>query len=156
MSPWLEPDELRLGLGCMRIPEGALGTVVGAAVEAGIAVFDTARAYGNEAPLAAALRRAGAAGRARVVTKGGMARPAGAWVPDGRAKAIRDDCEASLAALDGLPVRQRAVLVLRFYEDLPETTVARVLHVPVGTVKSTCARALAELRRQLSEVQHDG
>ena len=33
-----------------------------------------------------------------------MARPEGAWVPDGRAKAIRADCEASLVALDGLPI----------------------------------------------------
>ena len=33
-----------------------------------------------------------------------MTRPAGAWVPDGRAKAILADCEASLAALDGLPI----------------------------------------------------
>ena len=33
-----------------------------------------------------------------------MARPGGAWVPDGRAKAIAADCEASLAALDGLPI----------------------------------------------------
>ena len=33
-----------------------------------------------------------------------MARPDGAWIPDGRAKAIRADCEASLAALDGLPI----------------------------------------------------
>jgi diketogulonate reductase-like aldo/keto reductase len=33
-----------------------------------------------------------------------MARPQGAWVPDGRAKAIRRDCEASLEALDGLPI----------------------------------------------------
>ena len=53
------------------------------------------------------LRRCGARAerdRARIVTKGGMARPDGAWVPDGRAKAIRADCEASLAALDGLPI----------------------------------------------------
>ncbi len=33
-----------------------------------------------------------------------MTRPDGAWLPDGRAKAIRADCEASLAALDGLPI----------------------------------------------------
>ena len=33
-----------------------------------------------------------------------MARVGGAWIPDGRAKAIRADCEASLAALDGLPI----------------------------------------------------
>ena len=89
----------------------ALATIT-AAVEAGITVFDTARAYGrgeadlghNERLLARALRACGAAGDARVVTKGGMARPKGAWVPDGRAKAIRADCEASLVALDGLPI----------------------------------------------------
>ena len=33
-----------------------------------------------------------------------MTRPGGGWVPDGRAKAIAADCEASLAALDGLPI----------------------------------------------------
>ncbi len=33
-----------------------------------------------------------------------MTRPGGAWVPDGRAKTIAADCEASLAALDGLPI----------------------------------------------------
>ena len=33
-----------------------------------------------------------------------MARPKARWVPDGRAKAIRADCEASLVALDGLPI----------------------------------------------------
>jgi aryl-alcohol dehydrogenase-like predicted oxidoreductase len=78
---------------------------IAAAATAGVTVFDTARAYGdNEALLAAALRRAGAEHSARVVTKGGMARADGAWVPDGRAKAIRSDCEASLTALDGLPI----------------------------------------------------
>jgi len=64
-------------------------------------VFDTARAYGNETLVARAIR--GVAG-ARVVTKGGMARTAGAWIPDGRARTIRADCEASLAALDGVPI----------------------------------------------------
>ena len=39
-----------------------------------------------------------------MVTKGGMARTERAWVPDGRAKTIRTDCEASLEALDGLPI----------------------------------------------------
>jgi len=78
---------------------------IATAAAAGVTVFDTARAYGgNEALLAAALRRAGAEHGARVVTKGGMARADSAWVPDGRAKAIRSDCEASLAALDGLPI----------------------------------------------------
>jgi aryl-alcohol dehydrogenase-like predicted oxidoreductase len=80
------------------------GTIAAAAA-AGVTVFDTARAYtDNEALLAAALRRAGAGSRVRVVTKGGMARVGDRWVPDGRAKTIRSDCEASLAALDGVPI----------------------------------------------------
>ncbi len=102
---WLDASELRVGLGCMRLEPEAFGPVVAAAVDAGITVFDTARAYADgERLLAAALRPAGAGETARIVTKGGMARPEGAWVPDGRAKAIRADCEASLAALDGLPI----------------------------------------------------
>jgi aryl-alcohol dehydrogenase-like predicted oxidoreductase/predicted kinase len=84
--------------------EQALETIA-AAAEAGITVFDTARAYGdNERLLAHGLRRAKAAATARIVTKGGMSRAGGGWIPDGRAKAIRADCEASLAALDGLAI----------------------------------------------------
>jgi RNA polymerase sigma-70 factor (sigma-E family) len=49
-------------------------------------------------------------------------------------------------ALAALTVRQRAVLVLRVYDDLPEAQVADMLHCPVGTVKSAMSRALARLR----------
>jgi aryl-alcohol dehydrogenase-like predicted oxidoreductase/predicted kinase len=78
---------------------------IATAAEAGVTVFDTARAYGdNERLLAHALRRCGAHRRARIVTKGGMTRVGGGWVPDGRAKSILGDCEASLAALDGLAI----------------------------------------------------
>ena len=49
-------------------------------------------------------------------------------------------------ALRGLPPRQRAVLVLRFYDDLSEADTAAALGWPVGTVKSTAARALQSLR----------
>ncbi len=105
MTPWLEPTELRIGLGCMRLPPELASETIAAAAEAGVTVFDTARAYdGNEQLLARALRRCGAAETARIVTKGGMTRPGGAWIPDGRAKAILADCEASLSALDGLPI----------------------------------------------------
>lgn len=48
--------------------------------------------------------------------------------------------------LDGLTGRERAVIVLRHYFDLPETEVAHELGVSVGTVKSTNSRALAKLR----------
>jgi RNA polymerase sigma-70 factor (sigma-E family) len=51
--------------------------------------------------------------------------------------------------LAGLPPQQRAVLVLRFYEDLTEAQVARVLDCAVGTVKSNGSRALAKLRATL-------
>lgn len=75
-------------------------------------VFDTARSYdgpggeprGNEQHLARLLRAYGAERPLRVVTKGGMRREGAAWIPDGRAKAILGDCEASLAALNGVPI----------------------------------------------------
>jgi RNA polymerase sigma-70 factor (sigma-E family) len=49
-------------------------------------------------------------------------------------------------ALKTLTGRQRAVLVLRVYDDLPEAQVAQMLHCSPGTVKSTMSRALARLR----------
>ncbi len=85
-------------------PEQVAATVA-AAMMAGTTIFDTARAYGpNEAWLADALRAVGSGGPVRIVTKGGMARPDGAWQPDGRARSIRADCETSLDALGGLPI----------------------------------------------------
>ncbi|GIJ48508.1 hypothetical protein Val02_53940 [Virgisporangium aliadipatigenens] len=53
--------------------------------------------------------------------------------------------------VQGLPNRQRAVLVLRFYEDQTEAETARLLGVSVGTVKSQCARALTTLRARMAE-----
>ena len=49
-------------------------------------------------------------------------------------------------ALRGLPKRQRAMVVLRYYEDLSEAETAQVMGVSVGTVKSTTSRALVKLR----------
>jgi len=63
------------------------------------------------------------------------------------------DSRLQLAAgLARLTASQRAVLVLRFYEDLPERDVAAILDVSVGTVRSQTARALARLRLTCPEL----
>jgi RNA polymerase sigma-70 factor (sigma-E family) len=54
--------------------------------------------------------------------------------------------DALWTALSDLPKRQRAMVVLRYYEDLSEAETAQVMGVSVGTVKSTTSRALAKLR----------
>lgn len=59
---------------------------------------------------------------------------------------VIDDRDLLLRGLAGLPPRQRAVLVLRYFEDLPEAQIAAVLGCTVGTVKSQAARGLARLR----------
>jgi aryl-alcohol dehydrogenase-like predicted oxidoreductase/predicted kinase len=102
-------------IGCMRLstvpaPDEARGiAVVHAALDGGVRVLDTADAYApgpkeighNERLIAAALRSwSGDRASVRVVTKGGLVRPGGKWVPDGRARHLMQACEASLRALD--------------------------------------------------------
>jgi len=61
-----------------------------------------------------------------------------------------DDREAVLAALRCVPPRQRAVLVLRFWDDLSVDQTAEVLGVGAGTVKSQTSRGLVALRSALA------
>lgn len=127
---------MRLSTDPDRDEERAYATIA-TAVQAGITMFDTAHAYArdetelghNERLLAATLRACGADAGAHVITKGGMGRAGAAWVPDGRARAIRAGCEASLAALGGIPID------------------TYLLHAPdPRTPWATSVRALARLR----------
>ena len=137
MTPGAPVGRVERALGCMRFEtEAAAHEVVGAALEAGVTLLDTANVYGpddgvfgiNERWLARALD-AWSGPRPRVATKGGLTRPGGRWVPDGRAKAIRQACEGSLEALG------------------VETIDLYLLHAPDPRVswKTTC-RALAKLK----------
>jgi RNA polymerase sigma factor (sigma-70 family) len=54
-----------------------------------------------------------------------------------------------LDAVAGLPYKQRAVLVLRYWADLPDGEIAGIVGVRPATVRSTTARALARLRKEL-------
>jgi RNA polymerase sigma-70 factor (sigma-E family) len=59
-------------------------------------------------------------------------------------------------AISSLPPRQRAVLVLRYYEDLSEQQIADVLGCRPGTVKSQASAALATLRTRLDHPSRAG
>jgi RNA polymerase sigma-70 factor (sigma-E family) len=72
--------------------------------------------------------------------------PEQAWVPAASAEARLD----LLQALRALPARKRAVLVLRYLEDLPEAQVADILGCSVGTVRSQTHKAITQLRSVLA------
>lgn len=79
-------------------------------------------------------------------------------IPD---TAAAPDCAESRAtgllvrqALAGLPDRQRAVLVLRYLEDLPEAEVATLLGCTAGTVKTHAHRGLRALRTLLADSEN--
>lgn len=76
-------------------------------------------------------------------------------VPD-RPVADRHASVELMDALSRLSVRDRAVLALRYLEDLSVREVAAALDLPEGTVKSQSSRALARLEELLSPVQPTG
>jgi len=134
-----------IGLGCMRLStardrddERAV-EVIHAALDAGATLLDSADAYchddadvgHNERLIARALTTwPGDRSSVTVATKGGVRRPKGAWVNDGRAKHLRDACDASRRAL--------GVDTIDLYQ----------LHAPdPRTPFETSVRALAGLQR---------
>ena len=131
-------------MGCMRLStdpdrdDERSVAVLHAALDAGVRLFDTADAYcrddsetgHNERLIARAIASwDGSRDEVLVATKGGLTRPQGAWIPDGRARHLQRACEASLRALalDRIPLYQ--------------------LHAPdPRTPFATSVRALQELK----------
>ena len=133
-----------IGLGCMRLSTASNRddergiAVIRAALAAGVTLLDTADAYclherdvgHNERLIARALEGwDGDRSAIRVATKGGIRRPRGAWVPDGRAKHLREACDASRRALG-----VETIDLYQLHAVDPKT--------PIGT----SVRALARLR----------
>jgi len=133
-------------MGCMRLSteadrdEARAVAVLHAALDAGVTLLDTADVYcrdagetgHNERLIARALATwGGDASRVRIATKGGLTRPGGLWVPDGRARHLQAAGHASLRAL--------GVERIHLYQ----------LHVPdPRTPLATSVRALAALQRE--------
>jgi aryl-alcohol dehydrogenase-like predicted oxidoreductase/adenylate kinase family enzyme len=103
-----------IGLGCMRLStardrdDQRAVAVIRAALDAGITLLDTADSYAhdesdrghNERLIARAIAEwGGDRSKITVATKGGLRRPGSEWVPDGRAKHLREACDASRRAL---------------------------------------------------------
>jgi len=92
-----------------------------------------------------ALRAAGTGGT-------GTGEPIAAVVASAEAAVLSGEQRREvMTALRALPDRQREVLVLRFYLDLPDTDIARDMGISPSTVRSTAYRALAALGRSLGE-----
>ncbi len=143
---WADEGRTLVGLGCMRLStepdrnDDRSVAAVHAALDNGVTLLDTADAYclddsetgHNERLIARALATwHGDRSAVTIATKGGLIRPDGRWVPDGRAKHLAKACEASCRAF--------GVSRIDLYQ----------LHAPdPRTSLSTSVRALASLKRQ--------
>ena len=85
---------------------------------------------------------------------GGSAGTSGADVAD--AVVRRDDADAAWRLVQSLPAKQRAAVVLRYYEDLSFAQIALVLDCPEATARSHVHRALGRLRHQLAGPRSQG
>ena len=126
--------------------ETATATIA-AALDGGVRVFDTARAYGDsERWLGAALAGHRDGAHAFVVTKGGMARPGGAWRADGRAARLRRDCEASLATLG------RAIDLYLVHAPDPRVSFATTMRALARIADEKLARAVGVCNVTLAQL----
>jgi RNA polymerase sigma-70 factor (sigma-E family) len=76
------------------------------------------------------------------------------YLPSAEVGALaRLDADAVLVALRALPARQREVLVLRYWADLPEAEVAAAMRVSKGSVKTHTSRGLSALRTSLETIR---
>ena len=114
--------------------------------------MDHPHAYARRVLINLALDGAQRRSRRRQELAGDDARRIGELIDPAAARTLEGiDTRAELiAALGALPPRQRAVLVLRYFEDLPEVQVAELLGCSVGTVKSTASRGLSRLQAALT------
>jgi RNA polymerase sigma-70 factor (sigma-E family) len=111
------------------------------------------RRYGGELPVGAPVayaRRAIVNGYISRARRRSSTELTGGNVPDNATEmTTSDDKDAMWQALAVLPDRQRAVLVLRYYVDLPDREIATVIGASEGTVRSLAARAFATLRSSI-------
>jgi aryl-alcohol dehydrogenase-like predicted oxidoreductase/predicted kinase len=162
---------ISIGLGAMRLStdpqrdDDRSVAVIHAALDAGATLIDTADVYchneldigHNERLIAEALRRwPGDRSRIVVATKGGLRRPNGAWVNDGRAKHLRAACEASrqalgvdridmyqLHAVDPRTAIETSVRTLAALRDEGQVERIGLCNVTVGEIER--ARAITEI-----------
>jgi len=99
-----------------------------------------------------------AARRSRDAIPAGQSHEPAAHPGDGPAEWVerRELGEAVARAIDALPPRQRAMVVLRVYQDLPYADIARIMGCAEGTVKATMFAAFGKLRTALAAQALDG
>jgi len=90
------------------------------------------------------IRRKSVESRGAAVMRGRLQRP------DEWADAGVEDRRDVWNAVQVLPERQRACVVLRYYEDLPEAEIAEIMDCSIGTVKSQLHKARARLEKTLT------
>lgn len=112
------------------------------------AVVEQPHAYARRAVLNEYLRRRRLASSQEVFTDSPPERAAGMGSTGADAVVERD---AMWRMLGGLPRRQRAALVLRYYEDLPDAEIASLIGCRPATVRSLVARGLTGLRGLVDE-----